>query len=65
MIQGIIALANNIEKQVLAEGVETELQKALLRGAGCKYIQGYLYSKPLPLDELEARYFTENIDKDA
>ena len=35
----------------VAEGVETEEQLALLEQLGCKLIQGFYYSKPLPIDE--------------
>jgi len=38
--------------QVVAEGVETPEQLALLRQFGCDQVQGYLISKPLPLTEL-------------
>ena len=37
----------------LAEGAETFEQKELLRQWGCQYIQGYYYSKPLPIQEYE------------
>ena len=46
----IIALAHKLGIQVLAEGVETEAQLALLRQFGCDAIQGYLLSKPLPAE---------------
>ncbi|HQO16951.1 MAG TPA: EAL domain-containing protein [Methylotenera sp.] len=39
--------------QVIAEGVETEQQLALLREYGCMSYQGYLFSKPLPINEFE------------
>ena len=38
--------------KVIAEGVEQDKQVELLRSMGCDIIQGYYYSKPLPLDEL-------------
>lgn len=48
----IIAMAHKLGLRVVAEGVEEEVQLAYLRENGCDYIQGYYYSRPLPLTEL-------------
>jgi len=53
IVQGIIALAHNLGLSVVAEGVETNEQKALLQTLECDVIQGYLLSRPLPVNELE------------
>jgi diguanylate cyclase (GGDEF)-like protein/PAS domain S-box-containing protein len=52
--QIIIALADSLELDVIAEGVETPEQRAELIALGCRNYQGYLCSKPLPVAELEA-----------
>jgi EAL domain-containing protein (putative c-di-GMP-specific phosphodiesterase class I) len=52
--KAIIVMAHELGLKVIAEGVETEGQRNLLRAAGCDYVQGHLYSKPLPPDEFEA-----------
>ena len=52
LVHAMINLAHNLHLQVVAEGVETPEQLALLRGFGCDQVQGYLISKPLPLVEL-------------
>lgn len=44
----IISMAHHLKKPVTAEGVETEMQRQLLLGMGCDYMQGYLFSKPIP-----------------
>ncbi|MFZ4481975.1 MAG: EAL domain-containing protein, partial [Rhodoferax sp.] len=50
----VIALGDSMGLTVIAEGVETEAQRDLLAGMGCHRYQGYLFSRPLPLAQLEA-----------
>jgi diguanylate cyclase (GGDEF)-like protein/PAS domain S-box-containing protein len=50
----IIGLAQSLGLAVIAEGVETEAQRDFLAWNGCESYQGYLFSKALPIDELEA-----------
>ena len=52
----IINLGHNLNIKVNAEGVETEEQLRFLRDNGCDYVQGYIFSKPLPSDEFEKLY---------
>ncbi|MDV6377063.1 EAL domain-containing protein [Sporosarcina sp. GW1-11] len=51
--QTVITLASNLKMRVVAEGVETVEQYDLLKQMGCKIIQGYLFSKPVPATEFE------------
>jgi diguanylate cyclase (GGDEF)-like protein/PAS domain S-box-containing protein len=52
IVAAIIALSNSLQLSVVAEGVETEGQFALLQGSGCQYAQGFLFS--LPVDSAAA-----------
>ncbi|VVM74147.1 putative signaling protein [Pseudomonas fluorescens] len=52
LVHAMINLAHNLNLEVVAEGVESEEQMALLRGFGCDQVQGFLVSQPLPVDEL-------------
>jgi diguanylate cyclase (GGDEF)-like protein len=54
LVQTIIDMARNFRLNVIAEGVETEAQLAFLKQHGCMAYQGYLFSKPVPLEEFEA-----------
>jgi diguanylate cyclase (GGDEF)-like protein/PAS domain S-box-containing protein len=54
IVAAIIALSNSLQLSVVAEGVETEGQFALLRGNGCQYAQGYLFSQPVDVAEAQA-----------
>jgi diguanylate cyclase (GGDEF)-like protein/PAS domain S-box-containing protein len=53
IVQTIIGMANNLGMEVIAEGVETEEQRAFLELHGCPAIQGYLFGRPLPLEQFE------------
>jgi len=52
IVKTIIALAETLNLDVIAEGVEEEVQKEFLLEQGCHIVQGYYYSKPLPTDEM-------------
>ncbi|EHP28771.1 protein containing EAL domain [Sulfurimonas gotlandica GD1] len=51
--KAVIALAKSLNLKVIAEGVETQVQRDFLVENGCENIQGYFYSKPIPSDEFE------------
>ncbi|WP_044313477.1 putative bifunctional diguanylate cyclase/phosphodiesterase [Pseudomonas syringae] len=52
LVNAMINLAHNLNLEVVAEGVETAGQLELLRSFGCNQVQGYLISRPLPVEEL-------------
>ena len=51
IVSTIIAMASNLNVEVIAEGVETESQKQFLIERGCSRFQGYLFGKPVPIDQ--------------
>lgn len=53
IVKGIIELGHSLGLKVLAEGGETEMQINILKGYGCDVVQGYYFSKPLPVGEFE------------
>jgi EAL domain-containing protein (putative c-di-GMP-specific phosphodiesterase class I) len=58
LTHAIIAMAHALNLKVVAEGVETENQRDLLKQAGCDYAQGYLFARPMPPEELEKLLIT-------
>jgi diguanylate cyclase (GGDEF)-like protein/PAS domain S-box-containing protein len=56
MVSTIINLAHSLNLNVVGEGVETEEQSRLLRLLGCDELQGFLFSKPIPAKDFEARF---------
>jgi len=48
IVESIISLAHSLEKETIAEGVETQAELDILTARNCRLIQGYYFSKPLP-----------------
>lgn len=59
IISNIIAIASNLNMEVVAEGVETTEQIELLQSLGCRVMQGFYYGRPMPVNEL-GQWFIEN-----
>ena len=53
-VQALIGVADSLGLEVVAEGVETLEQRALLEQYGCQRFQGYLFSQPMAESELQA-----------
>jgi diguanylate cyclase (GGDEF)-like protein len=56
LVAGAVTLACALDMEVIAEGVEHEAQATILRAIGCHELQGYLFGKPLPLEEFRQRF---------
>ena len=53
IIESVIDLANHLGMETIAEGVETIPQVELLKALKCDIVQGYVFSKPLPISSFE------------
>lgn len=53
IIESVVRMTKWLGMTVLAEGVETASQADFLKSIGCKYVQGYLYARPMPMAEFE------------
>lgn len=53
LVKAIIALGNSLDKELVAECIETQIQAEMLESFGCALAQGYFYSKPISLEELK------------
>src|SRR3990167_2504535 len=60
IVQTIIGMGNSLGMEVVAEGVENEEQRDFLERNGCHAYQGYLFSKPVPIEEFEALIHVPN-----
>ncbi|WP_372590854.1 EAL domain-containing protein [Guyparkeria sp.] len=52
IVQGIISMAHHLGLTVVAEGIETDAQRAILTGYGCDILQGYFFARPMPMADL-------------
>ncbi|MES2297313.1 MAG: EAL domain-containing protein [Pseudomonadota bacterium] len=62
LCEAMIAMAHKLGMKVIAEGVETAAQLAFLRAVHCDFGQGYLFSRPVPADELEGLLQSQEAD---
>ena len=53
IVRAILALARGLSVETTAEGVENEREAAVMRALGCDQLQGYLFGRPVPVDELD------------
>ncbi|MEC8484296.1 MAG: EAL domain-containing protein, partial [Pseudomonadota bacterium] len=63
LCEAIISMAHKLSLKVIAEGIETEQQAAILQQFGCDLGQGYLFAKPLPVEDAEALLASQMMEK--
>lgn len=56
LCEAMVVMAHKLGLKVVAEGVETEQQRDLLKRISCDYAQGYLFSRPIPADEFKSKF---------
>lgn len=61
ILQTIVSLAQNLNLRIVAEGIETVEQMKVLQDLGCDFGQGFLFSKPLPKDEIENLLYAKTV----
>jgi diguanylate cyclase (GGDEF)-like protein len=54
IVRTIVVMAHSLNLEVIAEGVETDAQRQLLLNKGCAHYQGYVFGKPMPIEQFEA-----------
>lgn len=59
IIENVVNMCRQLSIQTIAEGIETEEIQDIIRSIGVSYLQGYLYSKPVPADEFERMIMSE------
>ncbi len=59
VLKNVIHLAKDLQCKVVCEGVETEKQIEILKKIGCDVGQGYVFARPMPFDEYDAKYLTK------
>jgi len=57
ILEKIIMLAKELGMHVITEGVENDSQISFLSDAGCDLFQGFYFSRPVPIDDFEEKYF--------
>ena len=62
IVEATCSLAKNLNMSIVAEGVEDKHIASFMKALGCDFIQGYYYSRPIPLPEFYATYTSELID---
>ncbi len=53
LVEGIVSLADTLGIQVIAEGIEDQVQRELLAGMGCRFGQGFLFARPMTVQQSE------------
>ena len=61
IIRAVVAMAESLEMSTTAEGVETERELEIIRGLGCRKIQGYYFGRPMAAADARALFGNSNL----
>ena len=53
ILKSVVSMSRQMELPIIVEGVENEKQEDFLHGLGCRYVQGYYYYRPMPMEQFE------------
>ena len=56
IIKGLISILNEIDMDIVCEGIETKEEEQIVSEFGCDSMQGFLYDRPIPIEEFEQKY---------
>ncbi len=56
IIKGLISILNEIDMEIVCEGIETKEEEKIVYEFGCDSMQGFLYDKPIPVEDFERKY---------
>ena len=56
IMRGLIKILNEIELEIICEGIENATEEKIVYDCGCNQVQGYLYDKPIKVDEFKNKY---------
>lgn len=60
ILRDIVTMGHRLGLGIVAEGAETQQQVERLKAAGCDYVQGYFFAKPMPVDQFEEHWKAQN-----
>ena len=60
IVQSIVEMCKKLNIKTVAEGIKNKAQVNFLKEIGCDLIQGYYFSRPLPIEEFEKKYIIKN-----
>lgn len=60
IMAGLVSIFDKIGLDVICEGIETKEEEEIIRSCGCRYVQGYLHDRPLPIKDFEEKYMNKN-----
>lgn len=61
IIKGLISILNEIDMEIVCEGIETKEEEKIVYEFGCDSMQGFLYDRPIPVEDFERKYVLKSV----